>query len=325
MSDTPQGPGWWLASDGRYYPPQPPAPPSAPPTAPPTAAAPPEPGQPWAPPPQGTPPQGTPPQGTPVPPPRSGGGSTVALVVIGVVVLMAVVGVIGAAVLIFARAGSSDEDAAPATTTTITDDASGEFGATTVPSAGDGEVVATEFGFSTGEGFDGELAANAGAVIENSGSSSAAFFEVVFTFTDDDGATVGTETAYVYAIEPGGTAHAAVDAVSLQGPATAVDATVVIGDGSGFWTGTVVPVEVGEVVVDEFFGLGVDGTATNPTAAPIQSASVQCVVREGGRIVGGASAVLDTIVPGGEVTWEAITFSDWLRGDSAECSGGTYG
>lgn len=325
MSDTPQGPGWWLASDGRYYPPQPPAPPSAPPTAPPTAAAPPEPGQPWAPPPQGPPAQAPPPQGTPVPPPRSGGGSTAALVVIGVVVLMAVVGVIGAAVLIFARAGSSDEDAAPATTTTITDDASGEFGATTVPSAGDGEVVATEFGFSTGEGFDGELAANAGAVIENSGSSSAAFFEVVFTFTDDDGATVGTETAYVYAIEPGGTAHAAVDAVSLQGPATAVDATVVIGDGSGFWTGTVVPVEVGEVVVDEFFGLGVDGTATNPTAAPIQSASVQCVVREGGRIVGGASAVLDTIVPGGEVTWEAITFSDWLRGDSAECSGGTYG
>ncbi len=322
MSDTPQGPGWWLASDGRYYPPQPPAPPSAPPTA----AAPPEPGQPWAPPPQGPPAQAPPPQGTPVPPPRSGGGSTVALVVIGVVVLMAVVGVIGAAVLIFARAGSSDEDAAPATTTTtITDDASGEFGATTVPSAGDDEVVATEFGFSTGEGFDGELAANAGAVIENSGSSSAAFFEVVFTFTDDDGATVGTETAYVYAIEPGGTAHAAVDAVSLQGPATAVDATVVIGDGSGFWTGTVVPVEVGEVVVDEFFGLGVDGTATNPTAAPIQSASVQCVVREGGRIVGGASAVLDTIVPGGEVTWEAITFSDWLRGDSAECSGGTYG
>jgi hypothetical protein len=247
----------------------------------------------------------------------------VALVVIGVVVLMAVVGVIGAAVLIFAR-GSSDE-------TPLRDDHHhhrrriGRVRRHDGPVAGDGEVVATEFGFSTGEGFDGELAANAGAVIENSGSSSAAFFEVVFTFTDDGGATVGTETAYVYAIEPGGTAHAAVDAVSLQGPATAVDATVVIGDGSGFWTGTVVPVEVGEVVVDEFFGLGVDGTATNPTAAPIQSASVQCVVREGGRIVGGASAVLDTIVPGGEVTWEAITFSDWLRGDSAECSGGTYG
>lgn len=28
MSDTPQGPGWWQASDGRYYPPQ--APPGGP-------------------------------------------------------------------------------------------------------------------------------------------------------------------------------------------------------------------------------------------------------------------------------------------------------
>jgi Domain of unknown function (DUF4190) len=30
MSDAPQGPGWWLASDGKWYPPQPPAPPPAP-------------------------------------------------------------------------------------------------------------------------------------------------------------------------------------------------------------------------------------------------------------------------------------------------------
>lgn len=31
MSDSSQGPGWWLASDGKWYPPAPPAPP-APPT-----------------------------------------------------------------------------------------------------------------------------------------------------------------------------------------------------------------------------------------------------------------------------------------------------
>lgn len=29
MSDVSQGPGWWLASDGKWYPPQPPAPPAA--------------------------------------------------------------------------------------------------------------------------------------------------------------------------------------------------------------------------------------------------------------------------------------------------------
>ena len=31
MSDSSQGPGWWLAADGKWYPPAPPAPP-APPT-----------------------------------------------------------------------------------------------------------------------------------------------------------------------------------------------------------------------------------------------------------------------------------------------------
>ena len=38
MSDTPQGPGWWLASDGKYYAPEqrttPPPPPPPPPTSP---------------------------------------------------------------------------------------------------------------------------------------------------------------------------------------------------------------------------------------------------------------------------------------------------
>ncbi len=38
MSDTSQGEGWWLAADGKWYPPQPAAPVAAPP--PPTAAAP---------------------------------------------------------------------------------------------------------------------------------------------------------------------------------------------------------------------------------------------------------------------------------------------
>lgn len=37
MSDTPEGPDWWQASDGKYYPPQPPTAPPPPPTGPPTA------------------------------------------------------------------------------------------------------------------------------------------------------------------------------------------------------------------------------------------------------------------------------------------------
>ncbi|MCX6509539.1 MAG: DUF4190 domain-containing protein [Actinobacteria bacterium] len=44
MSDSSQGPGWWMAADGKWYPPAPPAPPVPPappaPPAPPTFQAP---------------------------------------------------------------------------------------------------------------------------------------------------------------------------------------------------------------------------------------------------------------------------------------------
>ncbi|MEJ5255890.1 MAG: DUF4190 domain-containing protein [Acidimicrobiales bacterium] len=51
MSDTPQGPGWWQASDGRWYPPSPP-PATTPPWAssPPGAPGPTPPGYNWGPP-----------------------------------------------------------------------------------------------------------------------------------------------------------------------------------------------------------------------------------------------------------------------------------
>lgn len=37
MSDVSQGPGWWQATDGKWYPPAPPAPPAPPTNQPPTA------------------------------------------------------------------------------------------------------------------------------------------------------------------------------------------------------------------------------------------------------------------------------------------------
>lgn len=51
MSDTSQGPGWWLASDGKWYPPQSATPPAAstPPPTPPTAPMAAPPGQPQPP------------------------------------------------------------------------------------------------------------------------------------------------------------------------------------------------------------------------------------------------------------------------------------
>jgi hypothetical protein len=77
VSDVSQGPGWWQASDGKWYPPQ-----QAP-----TAAPPPP--QPQAPPAYGQPPT---PQWTP-PPAKKGGnkGCLIALAVVGVVLVLGIV------------------------------------------------------------------------------------------------------------------------------------------------------------------------------------------------------------------------------------------
>jgi hypothetical protein len=190
----------------------------------------------------------------------------------------------------------------------------------TAPVAQSSDVVVVESGFSVGEGFDGGPAANAGVVLHNVGDQSHAFVEVVMTFVGADGAPVGTETSYVYAIDPGGTSHAAVDGVPLLGRPTELRVVVVAEEEPAFWTGTVLPVQVGPVVVDDFFGLEVSGTASNPTATDVMGAAVQCVVRRGGTIVGGTLALVAMIDAGGQATWEALTFSDWLRGDAAECS-----
>ncbi|MEQ1786229.1 MAG: hypothetical protein ABL966_04180 [Acidimicrobiales bacterium] len=86
MSDAPQGPGWWIASDGRWYPPD-----EAPPVPPAST---------WA----------TPPPG---PPPRSGlsTGAIVALSIAAVVGLLAVL--LGATLLLGTEA-SVEGDAGPA-------------------------------------------------------------------------------------------------------------------------------------------------------------------------------------------------------------------
>jgi len=140
MASSPEGPGWWQASDGQWYPPEshpnyrpPAAPPTAPPTeqyqlpptqptpqyqAPPAAppyqapTAPPAYGQPN---PYGQPPQGPPPgqyvggaYGAPPPaaPPASGKGKGILIAAIVVAVLLI------AGVLVAVLAGGSDDDSA---------------------------------------------------------------------------------------------------------------------------------------------------------------------------------------------------------------------
>ena len=187
------------------------------------------------------------------------------------------------------------------------------------PESARSAVRVLESGFSTGEGFDGGTWASAGAVLENTGTGAAFFVEVVATFLNANGDPVATQSAYVNAIESGDVAHVALDGITLREDAVEMEEAVVSST-EDFWSGRVLPVEVVGVTVDEFFGLTVEGTASNPTGSTADMAVVQCVVRQGGRIVGGASTLLDSMVAGAQVAWDAITFGDWLRGDRAECT-----
>lgn len=98
MSDQQQGPGWWLASDGKWYPPEQAAGASGPPPTDPTA--------PMAPVPPGPPPTDEPPSGNRTP-----------LIIAGV---LAVIALLAAAVLLLG--GDDDGDDVVATTTTTETD-----------------------------------------------------------------------------------------------------------------------------------------------------------------------------------------------------------
>lgn len=103
MSDSAQGPGWWQASDGKWYPPEQ-APAAAAPAPPPAYGPPPQPGAApdGAPPGYGPPPQ---PMGAPMgysaPPPQGMSGCLKAfLIVLGLSVVLGIVAVIVAATLV---------------------------------------------------------------------------------------------------------------------------------------------------------------------------------------------------------------------------------
>jgi hypothetical protein len=103
MSDTPQGPGWWLASDGKYYAPEqasgpqpePPPQPATPPPVPPPIAQPPAPQPPG-----------------PQPANKSGGkGCIYALIAVAAVVVLGVIGIIAAVALLGGKAADKIQEA----------------------------------------------------------------------------------------------------------------------------------------------------------------------------------------------------------------------
>ena len=130
MSDVSQGPGWWQASDGRWYPPQPAAPVAPPPGPPPGPLPGPLPGPQW---------------GGPPRPKGSNRGCLIALAVVGGLGLLAVIGT----VVLLVVAGNEVDDRV--------DDASDDGG---IPTFSDNDenppgddVSVAECGPAEGTGF----------------------------------------------------------------------------------------------------------------------------------------------------------------------------
>ncbi len=107
MSETPAGPGWWQASDGRWYPPE--AHPAAAPPPPPPPPPPPAPGTP----PGGYagPPSGPPFTGPPAPLPKKRG----LLIAVVVILLAAMLGAAGALVIVLNSDGDDEPTGDPVT------------------------------------------------------------------------------------------------------------------------------------------------------------------------------------------------------------------
>jgi hypothetical protein len=232
MSDVPQGPGWWQASDDKWYPPPRPTMPGedqqpggVAPSAPPEGMAPPAgapsgpgfgppmappPGAPMGPPgaPMGGPPSyGGYPQG---PPPGGGQNRTPLFVALGVVAVAALLGV----GLVVAGGGDDDDDPTPSsieTATTSPDDTTGTTGpdSTSEPnepsepgSAEDIEVVETGFTNFVAQ-YDEVNHVSYGYVLENTGDEPVSNIEVTVTLKDGDGTVVSSDTDTIYLIQPG--------------------------------------------------------------------------------------------------------------------------
>lgn len=209
MSDTPQGPDWWQASDDKWYPPprpempgQPAGPPEAaavgPPTGPPTS--------PLTGPPSGGFPPGAPPSpygGMPAgaqPPGQQ--NKTPLYIAIGVVVAAALVGLI----VVLTSGGDDDETAGSTTTTeaTATTDspASTDTPATTAPDSGGGGSTAVDGLEVTDSGFSNT---SYGFIITNSSDEARVNFTVDVAIYDANDTVIGSDSHSVARINAGET------------------------------------------------------------------------------------------------------------------------
>ena len=335
MSDVPQGPGWWQASDDKWYPPPRPtmpgeedqvgvasAPPGgiAPPMGPPSGPGYGPPGAPLGPP--SAPMGASAPYGAVPPTPGGGQNRTPLFVALGVVGVLAIGGI-----ALAATSGGDDDDPPPTSIATPgTESTSGPQGTsepsgpattagTPAPSGGTSssveglEVVETGFSNFTDE-FDGTNRVSYGYIIENTGDEPVANVEVTVTLKDAEGTVVSSDTDNIYLINPGQRVGlgdepyeeiATVDAMEVQAaiPSYAGEATA-----------------LGEITVDGISTTEDGGrwvttfTAASTYEVQLDGPYAYAVYRNaGGDIVGGSYGFMNIVQAGGSTSGEVSSYS----------------
>lgn len=329
MSDTPQGPDWWQASDDKWYPPPRPdmpgntmAYPAAPPTAP---LGPGGPAGPYAP---AGPPTPSPYGGVPAVPPPGPGGQNRTPLFIALGVLMAV----AAVVVIFAVASGDDDDdpqASPDTTEpedspiTTRDVDTTEGGPTETTASADppaeGEITLVESGFS---GYHDELSeADETAyafVVENTSDQVARNVSITIGLLDASGTVLDADTESIYVLMPGQTFG-----IGDAGfPPGVTDLDIQISEPSE-WAD---PADFGEVTAegisweyDSFSDPIVSFTATSTYDSQLDGPRAYAIFRDAsGNLIGGYSTYMNFIAPGGSTAGQVETFDSIANVETAE-------
>ncbi len=241
MSDTPQGPDWWQASDDKWYPPPRPdmpgdadatavsagamppgapaaGPPTGPPVGPPSGGFPPAGGfPPGAPPSGGFPPGAAPSPYAGMPPgaqPPGQQNKTPIYIAIGAVVAVALV-----ALIVVLTGGDDDEPASePTASTNTTESTSPTTGGgpdepdpTTTESddpaepSGSSEIAVVDEGFSNFMGgYDqDERTASYGFIVENTGDDTVTDISISVSVFDASGTALASASHTIYVLRPG--------------------------------------------------------------------------------------------------------------------------
>lgn len=325
MSDLPVGPGWWQASDGKWYPPQP---------APPVASGPPG----------GAPSGGRPPSKSRTPLILAGAGAVIALIVAAVVMFSggdakkeAVTAGGGSTAATTSSAATSSPAAGSAASTrpslwtstasssTPRSSSSSSSERTATTAAADGDVQVLEKGFATArEDYDPTQQAVVGAaVIVNSGSVATGRVEGTFTFLGADGTPLTTETDFITFLDPGEKAYLDVDTQLPVDDSVAALAVTLDVDMEPYRDITPHAFPVSQVHLERTSSEYVEavGSVANDLTVTVNEVRIDCVFRNAeGALLVGDTTFSDEMAPGDKVAFEALVSADLLpTAATAEC------